>query len=259
MRNSLKHTYKLCKRELAGEDKVDTFETVKAVESHRQFWKPNRIRIILLAESHKYTQKEKILVDYNKCKSTKSLTARKCPSEYVRFVYCLGYGENDLLNNPHLLEHKNGGTPQFWKIFYSCCNKISKDKDFHPILKDKKSGIPLEGRLKNKLDLLDKLKDRGIWLVDASIIGIDRKNPKAKKKVLKCCWQNYTKNLLRSLNPEHVIIIGKGVGKIIKSDLENDLEIPCSIIKQPEGCRKPGEKLKNLKQLNKIVFGHIKK
>ena len=112
--------------------------------------------------------------------------------------------------------------------------------------------------MKNKLDLLNKLKDRGIWLVDASIIGIDRKNPKTKKKVLKCCWQNYTKNLLRYLNPEHVIIIGKGVGKVIKNDLENDLAISCSVIKQPEGCRKPGEKLKNLKQLNKIVFGHIK-
>jgi putative cell wall-binding protein len=36
-------------------------------------------------------------------------------------------------------------------------------------------------------------------------------------------WNGYTKNAVKKSNPEHVIIIGKGVAKIIENDLRNRL------------------------------------
>jgi hypothetical protein len=56
------------------------------------------------------------------------------PTRYVRFVYCLGYGENDLLDID--LEN-NTGTPQYWKIFSSCVAKNDKDLEFERVLKGK--------------------------------------------------------------------------------------------------------------------------
>ncbi|MDQ6666242.1 MAG: hypothetical protein M3Z23_17830, partial [Acidobacteriota bacterium] len=53
------------------------------------------------------------------------------PRGFVRLVYCLGYGESHLLDEP--IEARNSGTPQFWKIFYSCLNPIQSSETFAPV------------------------------------------------------------------------------------------------------------------------------
>jgi hypothetical protein len=42
------------------------------------------------------------------------------PRGFVRLVYCLAYGENELLDEAI---ESNKGTPQFWKIFFSCLTR----------------------------------------------------------------------------------------------------------------------------------------
>jgi len=92
--------------------KIDSFSVVKTVHDLREFWKPKNVKVILLAESHVYTKDDewKILLNLD------SSLPENYPNHFVRFIYCLGYGENHLLGNPVM---KNFGTPQYWQIFYS--------------------------------------------------------------------------------------------------------------------------------------------
>ena len=168
---------------------------VKKVEEYRQFWRPQKVKVVLLAESHKYTCKKLLShrADYSRTKRyTKFL--KGCPTEYVKFVYCLGYGENELLKNP---VKGNKGTWQFWKILYSCnISKISDKSAFDHILK---TASTFDKRISNKVKLLQSLKKKGIWLVDVSITGVDKKERKERELILKNSWQCYTRELLLSL------------------------------------------------------------
>lgn len=38
--------------------KIDSLEVVKQVEEYRQYWKPKKTNVVLLAESHVYTDEE---------------------------------------------------------------------------------------------------------------------------------------------------------------------------------------------------------
>jgi len=110
-------------RDLLGED-TEPFESVELVEAYRRFFKPETVRVVLLAESHVYTDDSERQIPILPVPSLSGY-----PDQYARFVYCLGYGEKSLtksVNHP-----KRDGTPQFWKIFFSCCNPISSPDDFH--------------------------------------------------------------------------------------------------------------------------------
>src|SRR5918994_6736969 len=88
-----------------------------AAEHCRQAWRPERLRVLLLAESHIAT-------------SAAELACRVAlppgidwpgPRGFVRHIYCAGYGEPDLIERPPpplpseaLLPR--GGTPQFWRF-----------------------------------------------------------------------------------------------------------------------------------------------
>lgn len=41
--------------------RIDSLEVIKQVEEYRQFWKPEKTNVILLAESHVYTDKARAL------------------------------------------------------------------------------------------------------------------------------------------------------------------------------------------------------
>ena len=201
----------------------DTFEVVSQVEEYRNLWKPDRVKVVLLAESHVHTGQE----DFVPWSWGKNPTYQ---GRVVRFVYCLGYGENlvKISSNP--------GTPQFWKILYSCLHRVSDNRDFTSILKSTRDR---DQRLRNKIDLLMSLKRAGIWLIDASIIGINEEAPGVKKTVLLGSWDSYTGPLLKELSPKHIIVIGVTVEKALRSRLDR-LDIPHSTIYQPQGWRKPG-------------------
>lgn len=237
----LEETYKRIQKELP---EVDSLEYVKKVDEFRQFWRPKKeVNVVLLAESHVREQKQDMS---HQLRLPTHCELPGYPPKYVRFVYCLGYGENELLKNP--LE-KNKGTPQFWKIFFSCCNQISDINDnFTSILK---RGTPsFENRLENKINLLKKMQEKGIWLVDASIIGLYPPNgltPEKKKIVLKKCWEYYTGPLLKSLKPKQIICIGSGVEHILCDELKR-VNIPCERIYQPQARLPTKKHLDNLKK-----------
>ena len=81
-----------------------------AVAAWRTTWRPERVRVVLLAESHvgEHPGDSRIGV------TSLYWVGRSLPDRYVRLIYCLGYGESSICSRP---PESNGGTPQFWNIF----------------------------------------------------------------------------------------------------------------------------------------------
>lgn len=207
------------------------------VEQHRRYWRPTKPRLVLLAESHVYTSEEELRRTVE-AEKVLDQTPKDLPRGFVRFVYCLGYGENNLLDK---CIESNPGTPSFWKIFYSCVNPITSNASFAPVLKA--TTKLLKDRIGNKLGLLQQMKDQDIWLVDASISALfhpGRPKPAVDyKQVLQTSWKEHVRSTIEEWRPEGILCIGYGVARTLKDQLD-ELQIPWGVVPQP-GARLPSE------------------
>ncbi|MGB1949834.1 MAG: hypothetical protein ACPHQ9_03595 [Marinobacter sp.] len=241
---TLKEAYTLI-REILGEH-AEPLESVELVETYRRFFKPEKVRCVLLAESHVFTHDSERQIPILPVPGLPGY-----PEQYARFVYCLGYGEK------HLTESENhprrDGTPQFWKIFFSCCNPISSPDDFHPIL----GKTPAEQRVRNKIETLERMKRQGVWLVDASIVALykDGKKIPGMFEALEASWRSYTRDIVISAQPEHVICIGKGVASVVESDLKKHFSSNYTVLAQPNAFLSSTEHFENYKTYSRICFG----
>jgi hypothetical protein len=183
---------------------AESIEIAEEVERLRLAWRPSRVRIVMLAESHVWTSKDE------------SLSRVRQPdgieTGFVRFVYCLGYGERSLVV-PSVLP--NGGTPQYWRLFHDAVRGPQV-----PIGEIGGKAKPI-GRIAAKLQLLNELKLAGIWLVDASVTalyrlpGNRRLSWRGYKKVLRVCWETHIADLIADCRASAVLIVGKGVNDAI--------------------------------------------
>ena len=154
------------------------------------------------------------------------------PRGYISLVYCLGYGENDALEGK-MNDKANKGTPQFWTLFAAMSRGVnhvaitnSKKTFSSPFAADllKGGALPVEERLKAKLEVLEDLRNRGIWLLDASIFGwyisqqqeysrspnsneVHRRAKSRPPKELKTpslvlSWELFTKHVIREVAEE---------------------------------------------------------
>jgi hypothetical protein len=227
--NKLYDTYNRIKESI-NYHKYDSFDVVKAVVNHRNFWKPPIVKTILLAESHVYTTDEDLSnsLSYPSREEFKDL-----PTEFLRLVYCLGYGEQKYLA-PGIGDRK--GTPQFWKIFAACAADTPDliDHEQNKILKGPCPSF-IERSL-NKVKLLKILANKGIWLLDSSIVGLYQSGIKPpfyiRNEIISICWDNYISEIIKSTNPTFIIVIGREVASFLKSKLEN-IQIRYEVIYQP--------------------------
>ena len=199
----------------------ESFRAVKAVEKHRRYWKPAKVRVLLLAESHVFTSDADL-------KSITKYRLKGCPEEYVRLVYCLGYGENDLAD----VANNSPGTPQYWKAFVSSVNPPDEEH-FRQVQKSHTRN--LDERITNKVSTLYKMKQRGIWLVDASIVALypaPNMPPKIRSAAIRISWKHHISRVIRSANPDKIIVIGHGVEDALYAELK-ETGIPFCSIKQP--------------------------
>jgi hypothetical protein len=206
---------------------AEPVEVLRCAEEHRAYWRPRKVRVLLLAESHVYTAASELdrRVDLSGFPGTEVV-----PSGFVRLVYCLGYGGNKLLNQSI---PKNFGTPQYWKLFYSCLNRVHTNNDFVPIL----SRTPFAERIQNKLDLLRRLQETGVWLLDTSLAALylpGRPKPDRllMEKCLRTSWDAYVGQVIRAARPSHIVCIGKGVSLSLGTRLSS-LGIPMTVLPQP--------------------------
>jgi len=238
---NLNETYLKIQRILG--EQTESLESVQLVETYRRFLKPNKVRVILLAESHVFTHDADRKVSIPPIPDLPGY-----PEQYARFVYCLGYGEKDLTRST--IHPKRDGTPQFWKIFFSCCNPVTSSEDFHPIL----GQTPAKQRLENKINILKRLQEQGIWLVDASIVALYKDSKKIPNMftALEESWRSYTRDIVISAHPEHVICVGKGVANVVEADLKKHFSGRYTVISQPNAFLSSEEHMENYKTYSKI-------
>jgi hypothetical protein len=222
---------------------AEPIEVLQRAEEHRAYWRPERVRVLLLAESHVYTtpsEMERSIVLNDRM---------EIPRGFVRLVYCMGYGENRLLNRP-IVAPRNSGTPQYWKIFYSCVNRVFSNEDFVPIL----SRTPFPQRIRNKLALLQRLKEIGVWLVDASLAAL---YPKPAPSIVEAClqtsWDSYVVQVIRSARPSRIVCIGRGVARSL-GDRLSGLNVPVTVVPQPNARLASTEHFGLFQQYHDIVW-----
>lgn len=199
----------------------ESVDVAIAVEQYRWFWKPKDVKLVLLAESHVHTTSD----DYNTQLDISQITSLIAdtpfaagpdqPSlfhNYVRLVYCLGYGEMSLIYEdtiPKLTDDEstwsssNKGTYQYWsQLFGALAGTGSQPKAEH--------------RIPWKIKTLTEMYRKGIWLLDASVHAIYRRHNTAimgndKNLLHQQWWDGYGKFILFQGNNAQIWVIGKGV------------------------------------------------
>ncbi|MGE0200135.1 MAG: hypothetical protein AB7P76_04120 [Candidatus Melainabacteria bacterium] len=214
----LENAYKELFRAIHWE--AEPFSVVECAEMHRNHWKPKQIKTLLLAESHVYTSAIENAVQLHE----ELVSQTGCPNHFVKLVYCLGYGDNTVLNSKVL---KNPGTWQYWELFRLAAEGAT--------------GLSFEKArtIDQKISLLNTLKDNGVWLLDACPIGLYGSDPSGieiKKAIrnypelMNICWETYTRPQIENCRPEKIILIGK----MIWNNLHNKLSgWDCDWIYQP--------------------------
>ena len=174
---------------------------LRAVAAHRDYWRPEKVRVLLLAESHVMTREAELASGL----SLARFGHPGAPSEFVRLVYCLGYGEAGLRS---MKVAHDGGTPQFWKLLAACLGDPRNARVLKSVEPD------FERRVRAKLALLEALRARGVWLLDASPIALyvqGGAKPKHVPEGLRTAWEEYAFTAVREAAPHAVMVIGKTV------------------------------------------------
>jgi lambda repressor-like predicted transcriptional regulator len=195
-------------------EKPEPLETALLVEEYRWFWKPEKVKFVLIAESHVYANAKEIGVKIipRKLRSYTSSYPEGGPLNYAKIVYCPGYGTPEILDHPELIE-SNPGTWQFIDLFRKCLGYES----------------PITRSLEWKTKILNAIKKRGIWLLDASCHACakgkkERLPPDVVKRVVPISWRKYVKPIVDelSINPKQVWFIGKGVRDLVGSKFSDN-------------------------------------
>jgi hypothetical protein len=206
-------------RDIIGSKQAECLDVAEEVERLRSQWRPERVRVVVLAESHVWTSRDE----------TRSRVTQPNGIEtgFARFVYCLGCGEPQLVS-PAV--ERNTSAWQYWKLFH--------DTVYEPTATSHR-GLTKSGerdwqkRVQNKLDLLKKMQSAGVWLVDASVTALYGNGIKLTKKhyrdVLEACWESHIREVLCGCAPSVVLIVGMGVdcatGDLVRQDLGGDVEV----------------------------------
>lgn len=210
-------------------------EAAIAAEACRLAWRPARVRVLLLAESHVAT-------------AAAELSARVAlppgvdwpgPAGFVRHLYCAGYGEPALVT-PAVAA--NAGSPQFWRLMAAA---EAEAEPARPALLRAAPGGP-GARLAAKAALLHRLRARGIWLTDAALValaapGVRRVQGAARDAwVLRESWHRHHRHHLPALAPARVVVIGLGVARALAPALDAAFPGRWEAVAQPNGARAPG-------------------
>ena len=226
---------------------MESAAVMKAVAAHRAYWRPSVVRLLVLSESHVFTRESELAAEV----PLEVFGHREAPLPFVRMVYCLGYGERNLLQGP---VQGNFGSPQFWKLLAACV-----DEGLVPRVVER-SEPDFLARLTAKLAVLEALRARGVWLMDACPVALyAASQPKPKMDVLaqalEIAWHAYTREAIRAAAPRAVMVVGKmvfdGIGGRIRALLGPS--VPVEWMYQPQARRPEAERAAGMARLEGMV------
>lgn len=223
----------------------EPFDSVCVAKKYYDYFRPEKVRVILLAESHAYDSDDCINVNRPTI-SYDHVPALEYdgPRDFVALVYCLAYGEESILEKRDCEKSlqtinalKSKGTPQFWKLFAACAGDERNPSASYGcnLLKSKTN---VSERIRNKLNILKRLKDRGIWLLDTSIVAwyisqpteynitktskmihkLQKARPPSnmKRETLILSWELYIKHVVKKAATKGNLRLFVPIGKEVK-------------------------------------------
>jgi len=214
---------------------MESAEVLAAVAAHRAYWRPAEVRLLILSESHVWTREAEIAARV----PLAVFGHAAAPAAFARLVYCLGYGERDLVQGR---AHPNWGSPQFWKLLAAGLDPALGARVVERTEPD------LLRRIAAKLRVLEELKARGVWLLDACPVALyAASQPKPRMALLaqamELAWPTYTREAIRAAVPRAVMIVGKmvhdGIGGRIRAMLGPN--VPVQWMYQPQARRPAAE------------------
>lgn len=226
---------------------TETAEVIAAVAAHRAYWRPPEVRVLVLSESHVMTREAELAASVPMA----VFGHEGAPEPFVRLLYCLGYGERDLV---HGRVHPNWGTPQFWKLLAAAVDPAVVPQVVERTQPD------FIVRVQTKLRVLEELKARGVWLLDACPVALyAASQPKPRMAVLEqameLAWAAYTREAIREVAPHSVMIVGKmvhdGIGGRIRALLGP--AVPVQWMYQPQARRPVAEHVAGIGRLRDLV------
>jgi len=226
---------------------LESAAVMRAVAAHRAYWRPNDVRLLVLSESHVMTRETELEARV----PLEVFGHPEAPTAFARLVYCLGYGERDLVQGR---VQPNFGTPQFWKLLAA-----GIDPTLCPQVVER-TQPDLLPRLTAKLAVLEGLKARGVWLLDACPVALyAASQPKPQMRVLaqalELAWTAYAREAIREVAPRAVMIVGKmvhdGIGGRIRAMLGP--HVPVQWMYQPQARRPGAEHTAGIERLRGMV------
>jgi hypothetical protein len=228
--SELERCYQRARQHLG--DGAEPLDVVETGEAHRKYWQPQQVRVLLLAESHVYTKADECVPMHG----PNRFGPAGVPENFIRLVYCLGYGEPDYVGS-RLVD--NPGTWQYWLIFSSCVNSPDTTQ-FRAVLKG--DSPEFKDRLSAKIGLLKSLRAKGVWLIDASVLALytsggGKPASHVRERVLQTCWDEYIAHVVAGAMPKQIIVIGQGVARALSGRLNELTKGEHITINQPQGLR----------------------
>jgi hypothetical protein len=197
-----------------------------AAEAWRAAFRPPRVRLLLLAESHMATSAAELACPLRLPPGLDWPIA----AGFVRHIYCPAYGEPALAPD---LPAGNAGTPQYWRLFAALEGAAAPTRAAWP---------DSAARLAAKAALLHRLRARGIWLTDASLVAVagpggTRAAARHHAMAVRESWRLFHGAALPALAPMQVLVIGLGVASVRRPALEAAFPGRWQAVPQPMGAR----------------------
>ncbi len=194
---------------IIGADKIEPLAAAIEVENLRQAWKPDEVRVVLLAESHVWTSDREV--------NCRVRVPGQPETSYTRFVYCLGHGEPSVVY-PAVEKHR--GTPQYWQLFHDCV--FGPAISAQHLTKQEKNP---SRRLQAKVELLKQMRQVGLWLVDACVTALYHSGDrlavgKNYTNAMQISWDEHVGKVLSECSPTGVLIVGKAVANALSDTIQ---------------------------------------
>lgn len=200
-------------------------EYLLRVDAWRQAWRPDRVRVLLVAESHVREAAGDLDIEVQFPPSDRS---EGPPSPgYCRLIYCPAYGEDGLCR-PRA-PASNRGTPAFWRMFARLAWRNLGAAPATPRVRS--------SRWAWKLEVLERLRAQGVWLVDASVLGIYIPGGRRAftgrmcEDMVRRSWREFVRPTIAREPLEQIVVVGADVRRALGPDL--GLGAPEATIVQP--------------------------